>query len=112
MIGYGMTILVSIICSTLLMVRGINHRDEEETMYEYLHFYPIFPFNRIVFIFADQCAWDKCIHSYDNVPGEVFRCIRSLYIAAFVIMVLAIYLNQVIPQQYGIPKHPLFIIED
>jgi len=26
-------------------------------------------------------------------------------------MVLAMYLNQIVPQEYGVPKHPLFFLE-
>lgn len=97
MIGYGLTIIVSVVGTTLLMVRGINYRDKWETMFYSLHIYPIFPFNRLVFIFADNCAWDKCITEYENVPDEVFVCMRSLYFDAFLYMFLAIYLNQVVP---------------
>ena len=37
--------------------------------------------------------------------------IKVLYFDAAVILVLAIYLNEVVPQQYGVPKHPLFFLE-
>lgn len=35
----------------------------------------------------------------------------ALYVTAFVYMVLALYLNQIVPQQFGVAKHPLFFLE-
>jgi len=34
-----------------------------------------------------------------------------LYASSVVYLLLALYLNQVVPQTYGVPKHPLFPIE-
>lgn len=35
-----------------------------------------------------------------------------MYVEAVVFMLLALYLNQVVPQTYGVPKHPLFLCRD
>ena len=34
-----------------------------------------------------------------------------MYIEGIIYFFLAIYLNEVIPQKYGVPKHPLFLFE-
>jgi len=45
------------------------------------------------------------------MPPEIFELIGFLYIDAVIYFILALYLNEVVPQQFGVPKHPLFIIE-
>jgi len=37
-------------------------------------------------------------------------CLISLYVGAVAYMVLAMYLNEVLPHEYGIRKHPLFFL--
>jgi ABC-type glutathione transport system ATPase component len=39
-------------------------------------------------------------------------CIVALYVDSFLYLILAIYLNEVVPQTYGVPKHPLFFLEN
>lgn len=45
------------------------------------------------------------------MPAEMFELIRMLYISAFFYLLIALYLNEVVPQTYGVPKHPLFLLE-
>jgi hypothetical protein len=45
------------------------------------------------------------------IPNEIFFLLKVLYVEAVIIMILAIYLSQVISQQYGVTKHPLFPLE-
>lgn len=45
------------------------------------------------------------------VTEEIHTCIRAMYISSAVYMILALYLNQVVPQEYGVPSHPLFFME-
>lgn len=46
------------------------------------------------------------------IPDEIHEEITALYVTAVFYMILAIYLNQIVPQQYGVPKHPLFFLEN
>ena len=48
---------------------------------------------------------------YKDMPEEVWTCIKWLYADAFIYMILAAYLNEVIPQEFGVPRHPLFFLE-
>ncbi|OMH83778.1 ABC transporter A family member 8 [Zancudomyces culisetae] len=49
----------------------------------------------------------------DIVPGdEVFSCLMALLIGWFVYLLLALYLNQVLPSEYGIKKPWHFFISD
>ena len=41
---------------------------------------------------------------------ETYQCLIAIYAGALVYFVLAIYLNQVVPSVYGVPKHPLFCL--
>lgn len=34
-----------------------------------------------------------------------------MYIEGVIYFFIAIYLNEVVPQKYGVPRHPLFMIE-
>lgn len=47
----------------------------------------------------------------EYLEPEIFNLLRSLFINPVIFLVLALYLNEVIPQTYGIPRHPLFPIE-
>jgi hypothetical protein len=62
-------------------------------------------------LFSENCAWRECISNIKYMPSEIIFLLKVLYTEAAVIMILAIYLSQVIPQQYGVTKHPLFPLE-
>jgi hypothetical protein len=59
---------------------------------------PTFPFGRIIYYFANKCAWDQCEVNLEDVNPEILLCLRSVYTNALIAFVLALYLNEVIPQ--------------
>jgi len=67
--------------------------------------------NRILYLLCNACSNDLCYKSFDILPKELNDCILSLYIGALIFLILGIYLHEVIPQEYGIRKHPLFIFD-
>ena len=56
-----------------------------------------------------KCGYDKCIDSLDNLSDEFVNCYYLLFI--FVYIILGMYFYEVIPQEYGVRKHPLFFLD-
>mmetsp|Transcript_15183 Transcript_15183/g.23446 ORF Transcript_15183/g.23446 Transcript_15183/m.23446 type:complete len:88 (-) Transcript_15183:1090-1353(-) len=46
------------------------------------------------------------------MPEDLYTSFKTLYLNAILYFLLALYCDQVVPQQYGIPKHPLFLFEE
>lgn len=74
--------------------------------------YPTFPFVRVLYILAYQCGYGGCISHFSQLDEETKICIAVLYIEGLVFGALALYLNQIVPQTYGVPKHPFFLCRD
>ena len=70
--------------------------------------YPTFSLCRIFYYMTYKCGYDKCIDSLDNLSDEFVNCYYLLFISGFVYMILGMYFYEVIPQEYGLRKHPLF----
>jgi len=85
---------------------------EPQTIPIALTIYPPIAFCRLVYDLCNRCASNKCIPSFDDLTPEMWACLASLYIGAVVYLLLGLYLEQVLPQEYGVPKHPLFFIKD
>mmetsp|Transcript_5690 Transcript_5690/g.9778 ORF Transcript_5690/g.9778 Transcript_5690/m.9778 type:complete len:216 (+) Transcript_5690:1429-2076(+) len=81
-------------------------------MQRFLHFMPQFPFVRSIFILANACGWRSCLIQDEEIPQEIHDCLQSMLINSVVILLLAVYLNEVVPQEFGIARHPLFFMED
>jgi ABC-type multidrug transport system ATPase subunit len=70
--------------------------------------YPTFNICRIFYFLTVKCGYESCISSLSNLDEEMIKCIVMLFIMPFVYIFLGIYLYEVIPQQFGVRKHPLF----
>lgn len=46
-----------------------------------------------------------------SVNDELSHTIIALYVSAVVILLLSIYLDNVVPHDYGVSKHPLFFLQ-
>ena len=73
--------------------------------------YPSFSLTRLMYRLSDICGDFKCISSFSELDSEMQSCLTILYISAFVFFVLGLYLDEVVPQEYGIPKHPLYFLK-
>lgn len=60
---------------------------------------------------AMECAYGSCFKSIFTLPDEMNRCLIVLYVQIVVYLILALYLYQVVPQTYGVHKHPLFFLK-
>jgi ABC-type multidrug transport system fused ATPase/permease subunit len=74
--------------------------------------WPQFAFVRALFLMNDACAEKHlCVGPVWTLPfdDELTACLIALFVAAVVYFILFLYLDAVLPRQYGVPKHPLFI---
>jgi hypothetical protein len=62
-----------------------------------LYFYPSFPFNRIMYLLVDGCTFDRCIRKYEFVTPEMWNCCYAIYFDAVFYLIIAIYLQEVVP---------------
>ncbi|KAK5583708.1 hypothetical protein RB653_005306 [Dictyostelium firmibasis] len=73
---------------------------------------PLLAFYRGMTQLSTQCGIDLCpewsAYSWDF---EMSRIIFWLYIDAVVYLLLALYLDQVLPREFGVPSHPLFFLK-
>jgi hypothetical protein len=46
---------------------------------------------------VDGCSFDRCISKYSFVTPEMWKCTYAVYFDAVFYMVLAMYLDEVIP---------------
>ena len=73
--------------------------------------YPAFPYVRAKYLLLDACTFETCFGDYDIITPEVFEMQWHMLRNAVLYFFLALYLNEVVPQTYGVPKHPLFFCE-
>eukprot|EP00826_Nyctotherus_ovalis_P049944 TRINITY_DN6072_c0_g2_i3.p1 TRINITY_DN6072_c0_g2~~TRINITY_DN6072_c0_g2_i3.p1 ORF type:complete len:438 (-),score=123.72 TRINITY_DN6072_c0_g2_i3:948-2261(-) len=76
----------------------------------YLGIIPTFAFSRIYYRFAHGCGFEYCIYDVSAADDEIWNCMALLYGIPTILIVLAIYLHEVLPQEYGVPRHPLFFL--
>jgi hypothetical protein len=101
MVGYGVSIMACITASTLMLTGGIYEWTDDLSSFHlqrWTYFYPTFPFCRINFLLAEACSWYQCISQMKYIPDEIHEEITALYVTAVFYMILAIYLNQIVPQ--------------
>ena len=77
----------------------------------WLLWYPAFNIARIFYIFLSRCSYDTCISDVSNIPSELVTCLIILYVSSVIYTFLGIYLYEVIPQQFGIRRSPLFFLD-
>ena len=75
-----------------------------------MRLYPPFAFGRLVYHLAWQCNDFICTQSFSQFNDEMWSCLIILYVSAFVFLILGLYLDAILPQEYGIRKHPLFFL--
>lgn len=77
---------------------------------------PIFAVTRALYLGTYVClAKEQCYQSAAAAlePGtEMHACVAALYISALLYFIIALYLDQVLPRAYGVPKHPLFFVPE
>ena len=102
---------MSIWACTIAVTMNITVWSNPQKMEWFAYFLPSFPFIRCFYHMALDCAYSTCYKNISDLNEETIQCIAAVYIGAVVYLLLAIYLNQVVPQSYGVAKHPLFCIK-
>jgi ABC-type multidrug transport system ATPase subunit len=77
----------------------------------HFYLYPHFAMTRAIYLLSYSCGYYKCVEGWDELEEELTYCLCSLYLGGAVFMVLALYLNEVVPRQFGVPRHPLFFLK-
>ena len=77
----------------------------------YIVWYPHFAFTRSIYILSYNCGYYKCIGSMSDVSDELTKCIVIMYVSGIITLTLALYLNEIMPREFGVPRHPLFCIK-
>ena len=56
----------------------------------------------------NKCSLGECIRSWSGVVGELRDCIIFLYVFFVFTFIVGIYLHEIIPQEYGVSRSPLY----
>jgi len=76
-----------------------------------MRLYPPFAFSRLIYQLTYRCSNFRAVEGFSDFNGEMWGCLAVLYFGAIVFLVLGLYLDAVLPQEYGIRKHPLFFLK-
>lgn len=82
-----------------------------KTLPFYMLFYPPCAFARVMYILSINCSYSACISKFKFVPREAINCIIILYADAIIYLLLGMYLNEIVTQEFGTRKSPLFIFD-
>ena len=79
----------------------------------WLYAFPLMGLTRAVYLMNFACIFKKsCLTDFaaslDFSTSELPVAITSLYVCAAIYMLAALWLEAVLPKQYGVPSHPLF----
>ena len=107
--GYMLSVVGCCLFTGISMTEG--HLDSTRRMYWWLRLHPLPNYCRIIYLLTEQCAWHECVSKLDAVNPEIVTCLTCLYLNAVAYLVLAIYLEEVMPTANGIPRHPLYFLE-
>lgn len=75
--------------------------------------WPQFSFMRGMYLLNDACALQgQCYGPITKLRwGDEFsKALLAIYLAGIIFYILFLYLDAVLPREYGIPKHPLFFL--
>lgn len=105
--GYMLSIWTPVICVclNLLVFESI---DTENPCPFYLFMYPTFALSRLFYVIAMKCAYEHCIASLNDLNGEMIVCFGIMLVMGIVFGVVGVYLNEVLPQEYGVRRGVLF----
>jgi hypothetical protein len=75
-----------------------------------MHLYPTFTITRIIYYLTLKCGYETCISNLATIDPELTTCLVMLFITPWIYMILGMYFYEVLPQQFGVRKHPLFFL--
>ena len=84
---------MSIWACTIAVTMNLTVWHTPHKMEWFAYFLPSFPYIRMFYNMALDCAYSTCYESIYGIDEETKLCLIAIYIGAFVYFVLAIYLN-------------------
>jgi hypothetical protein len=73
--------------------------------------WPIFLFDRAVYILYDKCSAYQCMDLSEFLLGsELLWICLTLILEAIVFMAITLYIDRILPKQYGVSEHPLLCL--
>lgn len=111
-VGYATALLGSMIGIVVAVgIYGPTNFAVSHRMPAWLFMWPQLAFVRALYLMNDACAEKNlCLGPIwkMHLEDELVACFIALYLAAVIFCILFLYLDAVLPRQYGVPKHPLF----
>jgi len=107
MLGYGLSIWITVLAITL----NITLFSPPHTMSWHFQTYPTFTFARAFYHVCLKCGYEICPKGFSDLEVEGQVSIGLLYLQAVAYLFLGLYLHKVVPQTYGVPKHPCFCLK-
>eukprot|EP00002_Diphylleia_rotans_P007930 TRINITY_DN1758_c0_g1_i16.p1 TRINITY_DN1758_c0_g1~~TRINITY_DN1758_c0_g1_i16.p1 ORF type:complete len:1757 (-),score=347.90 TRINITY_DN1758_c0_g1_i16:421-5691(-) len=110
-VGYIIALIGSM--SALFISVSLYPLTEREVMPVSFFVYLQFGFARGIYILNDACAREYVCYQWNDLEpdDEMTTVLWSLYLNALSYFILAFYLDEVLPSEYGVPKHPLFFLD-
>eukprot|EP01113_Clastostelium_recurvatum_P022760 TRINITY_DN2727_c0_g1_i3.p1 TRINITY_DN2727_c0_g1~~TRINITY_DN2727_c0_g1_i3.p1 ORF type:complete len:854 (+),score=218.34 TRINITY_DN2727_c0_g1_i3:132-2693(+) len=101
-------VLVGVILNIVLSV-AVWADSEPPAVY---YFYAPFAFYQAIGKTSQMCGVGLCPSTADYRSGLLGQCMLAIYIEIFVYLILAFYLDAVLPREFGLRRHPLFFVTD
>ena len=99
-IGYTAAVWVTMVACVLnLTIYGIPNK-----MDNFLYIIPSFSFSRVIYLMAKRCGYGYCVRGFHDIDEELSLSLAMIFLMSIVYLLLALYLYQVVPQTYGVPK--------
>eukprot|EP01132_Coremiostelium_polycephalum_P003972 gene3972-4968_t len=101
-------VIISVIVNLVLGYQVFQNSSPPAPYY----WYPPFAFYRGLSLISVLCGLDQCPKWSDfDWDFEPSRCILWIYVDTVFFLLLSLYLDQVLPREYGVPSHPLFFLD-
>jgi ABC-2 family transporter protein len=104
-VGYTVAVWFTTVASTF----NLTIYSPPNEMDWFFYFIPTFTFARLIYYVSVKCGYEHCIAGFNEFNGEMAGCYVALYLSSAFYLILALYLYQVVPQTYGVPKKWNFI---
>lgn len=90
--------------STVAGIFNITIYSKPNVLDWFLYPIPTFTFSRLMYHIARSCGYESCISSFSDMNSEMVMCFIFMYAMATVYLLLALYLYEVVPSTFGVPK--------
>jgi ABC-type multidrug transport system fused ATPase/permease subunit len=107
-VGYTVAVWFTTVASTF----NLTIYSPPNQMDWFLYPIPTFTFSRLIYYVSTKCGNEHCVKGFYEFNSEMTSCFIMLYFSAGFYLALALYLYQIVPQTYGVPKKWDFLWND